>query len=123
MRFLPWKLNLPKNPQFARTEEEYAATGAYETVSALTAKTCPTLSSTDVARWIENTIKPASKIKPKPKVHGKHRDNDTKLRSLRELNSAKIVFCGRTFEFQTATGTTQHGFAHDPFADTTVIIR
>lgn len=113
------EVELPKNPEFARTEPEYAVTGLYETVSAVTAKTCPTLGSVDVARWFENTVKPSSKLAPKERR--KHRD-DTRVHSLRVLDSASIAFCGRTFRFQTATGTVRHGFHHDPFAGTRVVI-
>jgi len=80
------------------TTVEYPATGLYETVSAVTAKTCATVSSVDVARWFENTVKPSSRLEPKERR--KHRDDHTRVHSLRVLDSASIAFCGRTLSAQ-----------------------
>jgi hypothetical protein len=80
---------LPVDPTGARTQDQYDATDAYETVSAMTAKDCPALSREDVAKWIENTIKPKLKS---------HRERVR--RGTAELDvSKKTVFCGRTFQF------------------------
>lgn len=81
--------NLPKDPTFARTQDEYDATDAYETVASVTTKTCPALGRADVAKWIENTIKPNSKS-----YHEHVR------RGVAALDiSKKIAFCGRAFQF------------------------
>jgi hypothetical protein len=77
------------DPTLARTQEEYDATDAYEAVSAITAKNCPTLSRIEVAKWIENTIKPKLKS-----YRGRVRRGTAEL----EL-SKKTSFCGRTFQF------------------------
>src|SRR5271155_3796644 len=47
-----------RDPLLAHTQEDYDRTHVYEVVAALTAKTCPTLTRPEVARWIENVIKP-----------------------------------------------------------------
>lgn len=80
---------LPRDPTFARTQEEYDATDAYETVAAVTAKNCPALSRADVAKWIENSIKPNSKSY---RAHVR--------RGVAALDiSKKTTLCGRTFQF------------------------
>ena len=80
---------LAQDPTFARTQEEYDATGAYELVAAVTAKTCPTLGKPEVAKWIENTIKPSATR------------YDERIR--RGVATARIAkkarFCGRMFSF------------------------
>jgi hypothetical protein len=90
--------NLPNDPIFAKTQEEYDATGVYETISALTAKTCPALSNADVAKWIENTVKPNSKFGPREV------STDPDLSIATHRASKPIVFCGRTFEFHSIWG-------------------
>lgn len=80
---------LPNDPSAARTQDEYDATDAYETVAALTAKQCPALSREDVAKWIENTIKPNSKS---------YRQRVRRGTAAIET-SKKTAFCGRTFQF------------------------
>jgi hypothetical protein len=80
---------LPGDPTFAHTQDEYDATDAYETVAAVSAQKCPTLSRPEVAKWIENTIKPSSKA-----YHERIRRGSAEA----EI-SKKSVFCGRTFRF------------------------
>ncbi len=80
---------LAKDPTFARTQEDYDGTNAYETISALTAKTCPALGRAEVAKWIENTIKPNSKS-----YQGKIKRGVAALKI-----SQRTKFCGRTFQF------------------------
>jgi hypothetical protein len=84
-----FRARLPQDPTFAHTQEQYDATDAYETVAALVAKKCPDLSRAEVAKWIENTIKPNS--------------TSARGRIRRGLAAAKIsrktAFCGRTFQF------------------------
>jgi hypothetical protein len=80
---------LPNDPTFARTQDEYDATDAYETIAAVSAQKCPDLSRAKVAKWIENTIKPNSKS-----YSGRI------PRGVAEAEiSKKTVFCGRTFRF------------------------
>lgn len=113
--------NLPKDPIFAKTQEEYDATGAYETISAVTAKTCPSLSNAEVAKWIENTVKPASKFGPREV------STDPDLSVATHRAAKAIVFCGRTFEFHSVWGnsvdladtTNPHGV----FGGMTIIVR
>jgi hypothetical protein len=113
--------NLPNDPIFAKTQEEYDATGAYETISALAAKTCLALSKADVAKWIENTVKPNSKFGPREV------STDPDLSVATHRASKPIHFCGRTFEFHSIwgnsvdlAGTTN---PHGVFGGMTIIVR
>ncbi len=80
---------LSDDPTFARTQQEYDATGAYELVAAVTAKTCPTLGRDEVAKWIENTVKPAARSFRQRIRRGVEEDKISK----------NIRFCGRLFSF------------------------
>lgn len=92
------KATLPKDPSFARTQEEYDATGVYETISALVAKTCPTLSRAEVAKWVENTVKPSSKFGPREVSTAPDLSVST------HRASKPITFCGRGFAFNSVWG-------------------
>jgi hypothetical protein len=81
--------HLPSDPTFARTQDEYDATDAYETIAAVSAQKCPALSRAEVAKWIENTIKPNSKS---------YRGRIPRGSAQAEI-SRKTAFCGRTFRF------------------------
>jgi hypothetical protein len=113
--------NLPKDPIFARTQEEYDATGVYETISAVAAKTCPTLSRADVAKWVENTVKPNSKFGPREV------SADPDLSVATHRASKPITFCGHTFAFHSVWGnsvdladtTNPHGV----FGGMTIVVR
>jgi len=83
------KAHLPSDPTFARTQDEYDATDAYETIAAVSAQKCPALTRAEVAKWIENTIKPNSKA---------YRGHIPRGVAEAEI-SKKTVFCGRTFRF------------------------
>jgi hypothetical protein len=107
---------LPKDPINARTQDEYDATAAYETVSALTAKTCPTLARADVAKWIENTIKPNSKEQPR------HHGSQPRHSRTTSISSPKTAFCGRTFQFESVGGSYQEGFQHQSFGGMVVVV-
>jgi hypothetical protein len=109
--------NLPKDPTFARTQDEYDATGAYETVSAVTANTCPTLSRAAVAKWIENTIKPNSRFGPK-----EHWENQGWVSAIDRF-SKKATLCGRTFQFHSIWGTRRVGFKREDFGGMTIQIQ
>lgn len=117
---------LLKSFGLARTQEEYDATSVYEIVSAVAARQCPNLSKSEVARWIENTVKP--RMRQKPEDHSKKGKEERKLsseegiHSFRLLEAPRIAFCGRTFQFSTATFTVQHGFERDPAVVPTVLI-
>jgi hypothetical protein len=78
------------DPTAARTQEQYDATDVYEAVSTVIANNCPTVSRVDVARWIENKIKPTL-------TSTKERER----RGIAEMKiSKKATFCGRTFQFK-----------------------
>lgn len=101
--------NLPKDPTFAHTQEEYDATHAYETVSAVTANACPTLGRDEVAKWIENTIKPGSHDTPRQHWSEPERGHAD------ERVSKRTAFCGRNFEFHSVWGAYQQGFSRQEF--------
>ncbi|HTV38759.1 MAG TPA: hypothetical protein VMF12_20190 [Xanthobacteraceae bacterium] len=77
------------DPTIAHTQQEYDATDAYDAVSAVTAKKCPNLSRVDVAKWIENTIKPRLKSY---RTRMRRGFADHKI-------SKKVAFCGQSFQF------------------------
>jgi hypothetical protein len=81
--------HLPSDPTFAHTQDEYDATDAYETIAAVSVRQCPTLSRAEVAKWIENTIKPNAKA-----YHERIRRGAAEA----EI-SKKTAFCGRNFRF------------------------
>jgi hypothetical protein len=101
---------LPHDPLFAHTQEEYDKTHIYETVAAVTAKTCPALASPEVARWVENIIKPGL-------TFGKesHFDDGTTTGRASNIDTKKTAFCGRTFHFTSASGYYHEGFQRVPF--------
>ncbi len=110
-------VHLPKNLATARTQEEYDATRVYEAISAVTSDVCPALGRDEVARWVENTIKPNSRFKPTKRLNDEegHYKAD-------ELVSKKIVFCGRSFEIDTIALTRQSLFKHDTSVGTVMAI-
>ncbi len=110
---------LPKDPTNARTQEQYDATHVYETVAAVTANACPALGRDEVAKWIENSIKPNSRFLPP-----EHEDKSERsaVHGFKQLVSKNTAFCNRVFEFHSESGTIQHGFEHDPFDTMRVII-
>ena len=85
----------------------------YEVVATVTAKTCPTLTGSEVARWIENVIKPTV-------VHTKETsiDDGTSSGRAESFYSRKTVFCGRTFSFNSSAGYYHEGFSRVPFEGT-----
>lgn len=81
--------HLPSDPTFAHSQDEYDATEAYETIAAVSVQQCPTLGRAEVAKWIENTIKPNAKAYHE-RIH----------RGAAEAEiSKKTAFCGRNFRF------------------------
>jgi hypothetical protein len=98
------RARLAQDPTFARTQEEYDITDAYETVAALTAESCPTLGRAEAAKWIENTIKPNSKS-----YRGRIYRGSATLKA-----SKKTTLCGRTFQFDSLwTNRTHNQHRHD----------
>jgi hypothetical protein len=62
-------------------------------------------------------------------VHGTQAKEERKLlteegaHGFRSFASPRIVFCGRTFQFDTATFTVQHGFDREPAVVPVVLIQ
>lgn len=108
---------LPKQLARARTQEEYDATRAYETVSAVTADACKALGRDEVARWIENSIKPSSQFTPT-----KHWKDEGDQVTSRDLESKKMSLCGRSFMFHTIEQTVRHGFQSETTVETLIEI-
>ena len=92
---------LPHVISRARTQEEYDKTGVYQTVWAVTAKTCPALRPDEVAKWVENAIKPNSHVMPKERL--------SESVTAQELVSKEASFCGRKFKFHTIAEKIRHG--------------
>jgi hypothetical protein len=99
-----------QDPLLAHTQEQYDKTQVYEIVAAVTARTCPSLSSPEVARWIENVVKPGL-------AHEKPHSLDEGESTIRaeSFTSKATVFCGRTFVFSSAGGYYREGFQRVPF--------
>ncbi len=110
--------SLPRDPTYARTQAQYDATGVYEVVAAVTAKTCPTLGRAEVARWVENTIKPRSRLGPK--THGEGLQGRY---TATDFFSPKTALCGRIFQFHSVQGKEQVGFQHQRFGGMTIQIQ
>jgi hypothetical protein len=112
------EVKLIKGVDLAQTQEEYDTTGVYEIVAAISAKECPGLTKNEVARWVENTVKPSEH--QTPAEHGqkaKQAREDLRaerIHHFRLFESRAIVFCGRTFQFSSAAFTVRHGFEYDP---------
>lgn len=111
-----FEAHLPKAMSLVRTLDEYSATSLYEIVWAVSARTCPTLSREDVAKWFENTIKPGQVLISKEHWSEPERGH------AEDLYSKKTTFCGRTFEVHSVFGSYQEGFQHVPFVGTSVIV-
>ena len=109
---------LLKGFELAHTQEDYDATSVYEIVAAVSAKQCPTLGKSDVARWVENTVRPS--MHRTPEGHEKKDKEERKeltaegVHNYRQFDTPRIAFCGRTFQFTSAAFTIQHGFERDP---------
>lgn len=101
--------DLPRSPFLARTQEEYDATNVYETVASVTAKNCPTLTRAEVAKWVENTIKPSSRAGAIKHWSGPERGHAQSIRS------RKTVLCGRAFVFVESFGSSSEGSRHEHF--------
>ncbi len=108
------RAKLPHVTSLARTQEEYDKTGVYETVWAVTAKTCPALRPDEVAKWVENAIKPNSHVTPRERL--------SESVTAQELVSKETSFCGRKFKFHTIEEKIRHGFAHETQTETIVEI-
>jgi hypothetical protein len=109
---------LAHDPLVAHTQEEYNKTQVYEIVAAVTMRACPALSKPEVAKWIENLIKPGI-------TYGKpgHLDDDMVSGRAEHSESKKTVFCGRTFQFNSSSGYYHEGFQRVAFEGGSLEIR
>jgi len=110
-------VDFPKDPTFARTQDEYDATGLYQVVSAITAKACPTLSKLEVAKWFENAIKPGQRVGPRTTW------SEPESGHARDITAKKTSLCGRSFEFLAVYGTYHEGFQRQDFGGMKVTVR
>lgn len=82
-------VDLMRKVYFAETQDEYDATGAFQVFKALTANECPDQSAVDVARFIENKIKPTIKHgAKKTTIDWSHASEDSKA------TSRTVDYCG-----------------------------
>jgi hypothetical protein len=118
---------LLKEVGMARTQEDYDATSVYEIVAAMSARECPNLSKSDIARWVENTVKPTAHEIPKAQGKKAKQERDELsvegVHHARSFESARIPFCGRTFQFNTGTFMVRHGFTSDPAVVPMILIQ
>ena len=119
------EVELIKSLGLARTQEEYDTTGVYEIVATMSAKDCPNLSKSDVARWIESKVKPSIREKPEARrKRGARREPLPEgMHNFHSYDSPGMALCGRTFQFSTATFSVQHGFQREPAVIPTVLVR
>lgn len=105
---------LPKLTPLARTQEDYDKTGIYEVVWAASVKTCPALRSDQVAKWIENTVKPTSRVTAKERLNDEVTAQD--------LVSNEASFCGHKYVFHTLKRKEREGLGHTTTFETIVAI-
>lgn len=105
---------LPHVTPHARTQEDYDKTGVYEAVWAASVKTCPALRPDEVAKWVENAIKPNLHLRPRERLS----DDVT----AQELVSNETSFCGRKFTFHTIKKKIRQGLGHETTYQTVVEI-
>jgi hypothetical protein len=105
---------LPKLTPLARTQEDYDKTGIYEVVWAASVKTCPALRPDEVAKWIENTVKPTSRITAKERLNDEVTAQD--------LVSNAASFCGHKYVFHTIKQKERQGLGHTTTFETIVAI-
>jgi hypothetical protein len=89
----------------ARTQEEYDKTTLYQTVWAAAVKACPTVGPGEVAKWIENSVKPTARLRPRERL--------SEEVTAQEKVSDPKSFCGRTFKFHMIDEKIRHGFGHE----------
>jgi hypothetical protein len=95
------RVQLPRDPSFAKTQDEYDATGFYEFIAALGRAECPNLTRNEAARFIENQVKPMSKSW----VEKKSCSPSSGCTSENHYQVKDIKFCGQTLKFDSAYGT------------------
>jgi hypothetical protein len=105
---------LPYLAPLARTQQDYDKTGVYEVVWAASVKTCPALQPNEVARWVENAIKPNSHISAKERL------NDDVM--VQELVSNVASFCGHKYVFHNIKKKEREGLGHTTMSETIVAI-
>jgi len=105
---------LPHLTLLARTQEDYDKTGVYEAVWAASVKTCPALRPDEVAKWVENAIKPNPHLMPRERLS----DDVT----AQELVSNEASFCGHKYKFHTIKKKEREGLGHTTTFETIVQI-
>jgi len=112
---------LPHDPLYAKTQEEYDKTGSYEIIAAMTKADCPELSHTEVARFIENSVK------PKGKFTGERWSFDNGITRTNGKAANNIKFCGRSMEFYSSYGQSSDlatmNNPHGAFGGVTIIFK
>lgn len=90
--------HLPADPFMAETQDEYDKTGAYEVIAAMTRNACPNLTRSEVARFIENDVKPKSGFT------GETTTYDSGITTANDKQVKNVKFCGLTLQFDSVYG-------------------
>lgn len=102
------KASLPNDPFFARTQEEYDRTSVYEVISAMVHSECPNLSRNEVARFIENKVKPAAELLGKETSYS---SGDIVTGNNKQAKDVK--FCGQRIDFDSFYGNSTDLASHN----------
>ncbi len=102
-----------------RTQEEYDRTGVYELFSAVAKDHCPALTRNELARFIENKLKPAMRFVKEPHAAG--------ISNSKRFDSPFTPFCGRELLLSAnlahSTKYKSQGNATGQFGGTVLVIR
>lgn len=93
-------ISLPKDPMFAKTQDEYDKTMIYEAVAPVVSLgKCPDLSRESVAQWFENKAKPKATFSPRKFESSVGNITESQTRS-----ATGVPFCGRSFDISSIQG-------------------
>lgn len=88
------QVSLLRNPFLTVTQKDYDATGTIEPIAALTMAGCPGQSRNDIARFIENSVKPQVRVT----------DDGQRRGHAYIAETGDIPFCGRELSFVEVEG-------------------
>jgi hypothetical protein len=89
---------LPIDPMLQSTAEEYARTGLYEVLAAVSRPSCPSLQPLEVYRFFEN------EVKPQARSIGERKDKTLTDTTITRSSVANATYCGRKLYFQSESG-------------------
>jgi hypothetical protein len=89
---------LPVDPMLQSTAEDYARTGLYEVVAAVSRPRCPSLQPVEVYRFFENDMKPQARF------IGERKDKTLTDTTISRSSVATATYCGRKLYFKSESG-------------------